>query len=438
MYMSEIMQSKSFFFIGIGGVSMSAIAKILHFNGKRVAGYDRCRSEYTLSLTALGIDVSYDINVNIECYDCIVYTDAISANNRLLIEAEMLGKKIVSRAELLGSLSKNYKSVLAVAGCHGKTTCTAMLAHVFDFAKYDFTLHMGGNDLIYSNAYVKGNDVFITEACEYKRNFLKLSPDVGIILTSDPDHPDCYNTEEELKQAYESFVKNSNNVIRLYGDGKSGESVTFGFDDRATFYAKNIRQSLGKYSFIAYERGKELGKVCLNAYGKHNVLNALATISASRLYGIDFKTTVEGLKRFCGVKRRFEKIGSINGAVCIADYAHHPNEIKATLKTARLVTEGELYVVFQPHTYSRTKCMFKQFVSVLSPVKKLLVYKTYAAREYYDDAGSALRLSSSIKHAKYADCPEDILQFTRYVREGDVILILGAGDIYDIALNLIE
>lgn len=428
----------SFYFVGIGGVSMSALAKLLYGSGKKVGGCDRAESEFTRELTELGIDVEITSEGDAAGYDALVYTDAVSAANHAILQARRLGLFIISRGELLNLFSKQFKKSIAVAGCHGKTTCTAMIAHILGCADCKFCAHIGGNDLEYSNAYINGYDFFVTEACEYKKNFLKLTPDTAVILNSDADHIDCYGSVENLKQAYYKFASGANEVIKLFGDLNGTEGETFGFDDRAQYYAKKIKSVNGKYSFTAYEGDCSLGEINLSVYGKHNVLNALAAVAVARKYGVDFGNISKGLANFHGVKRRFENLGKFNGADCIADYAHHPNEIKATLKTVRSVARGDIYVVFQPHTYSRTKTFFKQFVSVLSQVKKLLIYKTYAAREYYDDAGSALTLSQSLRRADYGDKPQDIIKFLSGATSGDAVLILGAGDIYDIACKIIR
>lgn len=416
---------------------MSALAKILVRNGKTVVGYDRVCGQNLEQLKESGIEITNDLSVDISGFDCIVYTDAIATNNKILLNAMRLNKPVISRGSMLAQLCEQFPTSIAVSGCHGKTTCTAMIAHILKACMLNFTAHIGGDDLQFGNAYVTGNDYFVAEACEFKRNFLLLTPNIGIILNSDADHLDCYGTAENVKTAYDQFARQSKTAIRLYGDGNYA-GVTFGFDDRATYYAKKLKNDYGKFSFIAFERGRELGRVSLNVVGKHNVLNALAAVAAAREMGLKFEDISNGLSDFKGVSRRFELIGVVNGANCIADYAHHPNEIKAVLKTARQLCYGDLYVVFQPHTYSRTKMLFKQFVGVLSSVKKLLIYKTYAAREYYDDAGSALTLSNSVKRSKYADCPQDILHFTENSKSGDIVLILGAGDIYDIAKQVLS
>lgn len=416
---------------------MSALAKILRSSGKKVAGCDRSAGEYTQSLKSAGIDVTIGNVCSFDGFDVVVYTDALSDGNPSLIAARRQRKVLISRGKLLAELAKNYKNTIAVAGCHGKTTCSAMLAHVLSYAGKNFTAHIGGDDLAFSNGYACGNDYLLTEACEYKKNFLYLKPDIAVILNSDADHLDCYGTAENLKKAYLQFAGSAAKTVKLYGDLPEAEGVTFGFDDRADYYAKSIRSEGGKYSFRAFKRQNELGKVRLSVYGKHNVLNALAAIAAADNCGIDFPLIADGLARFKGVKRRFEEIGEYSGARCIADYAHHPNEIKAALKTARALTDGEIYVVFQPHTYSRTKDLFGQFVLALSAVKKLMIYKTFAAREYYDDAGSALTLSDALKRSSYGDCETDIENFISGARRGDIILFLGAGDIYEIAQTVV-
>lgn len=416
---------------------MSALAKILIKCGKKVGGCDRSESDFTKELSALGVDITIG-DGNAEDYEVVVYTDAIADNNQTILKARRQGKTLIARGQLLCEVSKLFKHTVAVAGCHGKTTATSMIAHIFGAAKKNFSAHIGGDDCTFSNAYMGGYDYFITEACEYKKNFLLLKPEVAVVLNSEADHMDCYGSLKNLKAAYAQFAANSENVIKLYGDVEGADGITFGFDDRATYYAKKIRNVRGKFFFTAYEGDYELGKVYLSTYGKHNVLNALAAIAVARHYGIEFESIAEGLNKFVGVKRRFENIGSFNGAVCIADYAHHPTEIRATLKTARLTCDGELFVVFQPHTYSRTKTFFKQFASVLSPLKRVMIYKTYAAREYYDDAGSALNLSKKVKRSIYGESEGDISYFLKDVRKGDVVLFLGAGDIYDIAKTVTD
>lgn len=428
----------SFYFIGIGGVSMSGLAKYLIYRGKKVCGSDLVSSVYTDELVYSGVNVKVGkVADSVKNFDVIVYTDAVPENNVQLKEAKKLDKIILSRGQLLYEISRGFSNVIAISGCHGKTTCTSMLAHIFLAAGKKFFAHIGGRDIVFANSFFCGTDYLITEACEYKKNFLLLKPNIAVLLNSGTDHLECYGSIENLRAAYRQFVKNADLSITLGGDETVG-AVTFGYGKNVDFCAKNISSSDGRFSFTMYEGNRRLGRVSLSVDGKHNVLNALAAACVALNVGISFRYVQEGLADFCGVERRFERIGAIGGARCIADYAHHPDEIVAALKTTKSTTKGKIYVVFQPHTYSRTKLLFKEFVKVLSQVDNLLIYRTFAAREYFDDAGSALTLSQSIKKSLYGDDPKDIVNFISPVKSGDCILFLGAGDIYDISKQIVS
>lgn len=428
-----------FYFIGIGGVSMSSLAKLLLDMGKKVGGSDSVDGEYVRELKAFGVQIALgDEEDDIENFDAVIYTDAIKENDSHLLKAKSLSKTIFPRGEFLSEIGKLYRRVIAVSGCHGKTTCTSMLAHIFAADGKKFTVHIGGSDLTFGNFYSSGTDYFITEACEYKKNFLYIKPDISLILNSDADHLECYGSEEMLRKAYVEFAKNSKTTVSLYGDLPIERGINFGYDRQADYYAKGISERSGKYEFILGERERELGKINLSVYGKHNVINAVAAAAAAREAGISFESIQKGLNEYSGVMRRFEFIGKYGFADCIADYAHHPNEIKAVLRTALKITENRLFVVFQPHTYSRTKLLFKEFIGVLSPLSNLMIYRTFAAREYYDDAGSALTLSQSLKKSVYGDSVEDLTDFLAKVGKGDKVLFLGAGDIYYLAKSVVR
>lgn len=417
---------------------MSALAKILSARGKSVRGSDVAEGEYTASLTAAGIPVSTERDdPALDGCDVVVYTDAVRPDDAHIVRAVRAGKPLVSRGKLLAALCGCYGRTIAVAGCHGKTTCTAMLAHIFHEAGRSFTAHIGGKDAVFGNCVAEGDDYFITEACEYKRNFLLLSPDIAVILNSDADHLECYCGASELVAAYRRFAESSSKCVCLFGDACARGDMTFGMERGADFTASRISCDGGKYAFDILFCGRFFCSVSLSVYGRHNILNALAAAAAAHVSGVRPEHISSALSAFSGVEGRFQSIGGFNGCEVIADYAHHPREISAALHTARLITHGELYVIFRPHTYSRTKNLFADFVDVLGKCRHLLIYKTFAAREYFDADGSALRLSQALKNSRYAQSEREIEYFMRGARSGDKILVLGAGDISRIVKGLI-
>ena len=439
MHSNIVNQFNSFYFIGIGGVSMSGLAKFLLSLGKRVGGSDVSANEFTKELIDGGAKIDFGNDTeDIADYDFVIYTDAVNDCDLRLKKAVGLSKPTMSRGQFLNEVSRSFKTVIAISGCHGKTTCSAMLTHIFAAAGKRFAAHIGGKDLSFSNFYCCGHDYFITEACEYKKNFLLLKPDIAVILNSEADHVECYGSEEAVKSAYMGFAAGAATTVALYRDLPQVSGISFGFDKSADYYAQNIKINGGSCTFTVFEKIKKLGVVTLNAYGKHNVLNALAATAVARNCGISFDDIKDGLESFIGVERRFEKLAEVGGVVYYADYAHHPNELRASLKTVRKIVKGKLFVIFQPHTYSRTRLLFNQFVKVLSPLSDLLIYKTFAAREYFDDAGSALTLSQSVKKSRYGDCEDDITDFIARAGEGDTVLFLGAGDIYYIAKRICD
>lgn len=433
------------YFIGIGGISMSALAKFMSVYGYHVSGSDAHKSEETDNLAFYGIKVYIGTDrrrEELHNADAVVYTDAVNENNEELKCAIESSKTIYSRAEFLSLISERFSSVLAIAGSHGKTTCTSMCAHVFKYVGLPFTAHIGGEDSELGNFYTSGSDYFLTEACEYKKNLLKLKPHRAIVLNVDRDHMECYKDEEELLETFRSFVNRAQAAFVCADDEnclRLGDFANFGIKNTfADYRATEIRSNGEKYSFTVEEYGKALCRVKLNAIGKCHIYNALATFAAMRSYGLNEKEIVKGLETFTAVKRRFEKIGEYKGINFICDYAHHPREIISTLGAAEGIKKGRVFVVFQPHTYSRTKLLFKDFVEALYPVKNLIVYKTYSAREKYDPSGSAETLANALG-SLYADNAYVLKTWIqKTAKEGDTILFLGAGDIYYVAQYLLK
>lgn len=428
-----------FYFIGIGGVSMSALARFAVLSKKKVGGSDRDITS-AAALKSYGIKIFPCGTRALEGYEVVVYTDAIPDCDPELRLARSLNKVVIPRVKFLAAVCKCFSRVTAVSGCHGKTTCTSMLASIYYAAGKRFSAHIGGNSLQFSNFCSFGNDYFITEACEYKKNFLSLRPDCAVVLNTDADHLECYGSESELYACYRKFAARADCAVVPYG-GLSSDvpgAVSFGGDSRADFCCREFPCGRGLYSFELSAFAKSLGTINLNVPGRHNVSNALAAAAAASTEGIEFLYIKRGLEEFEGVERRMQLLGNLGGVRCVADYAHHPAEISAAIRTAEKITDGKLYVVFQPHTYSRTKNLFKQFVSALSDVRRLLIYRTYAAREYFDEEGCAFTLSRAIKKSRYGECPEDILKFISAAVDGDTVLFLGAGDIYFIARGLVN
>ncbi len=424
---------------------MSALAKFLSVRGYEVSGSDGVKSEETDALAFYGVKVFIGIEENREellSADAVVYTDAISLEHAELKRARTLGKTLYARAELLGLLCEEFANVIAVAGSHGKTTCTAMCAHILKEIGVGFTAHIGGVDSKLGNFYSNGSEYFVTEACEYKKNLLKVGADVAILLNIDEDHMECYDGEQDLVDSFYEYCAKARTAFVCADDlrcANLGEFPTFGITSAlADYRATNLRATGERYSFTVEEYGKPLCRVRLNGIGRCNVYNALAAFAAMRSLGFNEKEIAKGLEGFTAVKRRFEKIGSYRGASFICDYAHHPREIVATLSTAQGVCRGELYVVFQPHTYSRTRLLMKEFVAALRPIKNLMLYKTYPAREKYDEMGSSRRLAATLGGCLYAENVYVLKTWLKKtVKEGDTVLFLGAGDIYYAAQYLL-
>ena len=436
---------KNVYFIGVYGISMSALAKFLTTLGYCVSGSDACKNEEAESLAFYGVKTFIGIDENrieLKNADLIVYTDAIPNTHPELVFAYKLQKKVLKRAELLEIICRAFPHTIAVAGSHGKTTCTSMCAHILKAVNAKFTAHIGGEDLTFGNFYSSGNDFFLTEACEYKKNILKIKADTAVLLNIDSDHMECYNDEKELLDTFKTYCLSAKTAFVCADNSQSaslGDFPSFGIvNSFADYRAVDIKAVDERYGFTIEEYGKPICKIRLNAIGKCNIYNALASFAMMRSIGFHEKEIKNGLESFIAVKRRFEKLGNFYGASFICDYAHHPKEILSTLATAKSICKRNLYVVFQPHTYSRTKLLLQDFISALHPIENLMIYKTYSARERYDPEGSGTLLAKKLG-ALYA---ENIFVLrtwlSKTVKEGDTVLFLGAGDIFYVAQYLIK
>lgn len=448
MIIKGLERSEKIFFIGVGGISMSALAEFFCVNGYSVVGFDDSESGCVAKLKKIGVPiflkkVTEKVYEELENSSIVVYTDAVSSENPLFQTAKIKGKVMLSRAEVLGRICAEFPYSIGIAGSHGKTTCTAMTARILNALKANFTAHIGGMDTLLGNFYAKGEEFFITECCEYKKNLLKTPCEAAVVLNIDLDHMECYENEEELIKTFRAFCNQAKRAFVCADDEKClslGDFVTFGINNQFSDYrAVNIKEVGQSYYFTVQEYGKELCKIRLKAKGICNIYNALAAFAVMRSYGFDEREIVKGLEEFSGVKRRFEEIGSFSGATFICDYAHHPKEIASTIQTARELYKNRLFVVFQPHTYSRTKLLMQDFVAVLRKIENLVVYKTYPAREFFDESGSAKTLSENVGGCLYIENMRELKYWIkRNIRAGDTLLFLGAGDIYFIAEQIVK
>ena len=360
MRKNEIFNGKRIFFIGIGGIGISSLAKYCLKEGYKVYGSDLKDSDMISELSFSGAKIFIGHNRKNAYYkDVYVYNSAIDDNNPELDFALCSGKPVYKRSEFLNLILKKHKNRIAVSGCHGKTTTTSMLAHIFISAGKNPTCFIGGNDLTYGNFVYGANKEFaITEACEFKKNLLDIDADSCVILNIDKDHMDCYADFQDMIDTYASFVSGKTAFINaddVYSECLRDKAITFSINSDSDYKAENLSKLNGKYAFDVSERGKNLGRISLNVPGYHNIYNALCCVAVARQYGLSLKETTVGIESFTGVLRRMEKMGERNGKMIYSDYAHHPKEIETVINEIREYDGDEWSVVFQPHTFSRTK-----------------------------------------------------------------------------------
>lgn len=437
------------FFVGIGGISMSGLALYLHKNGYDVSGSDITENEQTKMLKSHGINVFLGHKKNnILGAELIVFNSAINEHNPELVHAKELGLKIISRSELLKLVSREHEHVIGISGTHGKTTTTAMIGEIFCLAGHKPTIHIGGVSKNLGTSFLIGEkQYFITEACEYKDNFLTLAPEVGVVLNIDDDHLDYFKTKSNLRHSFDKFVSQSSFSVVFEGFlpkfAQKSENV-FEIGKQSQYcWAENVElEADNKYTFDAIFCGEFVGRIHLGVYHKHNVTNALFAVAVAKYYGVPNKVIMSALENFAGVKRRFEEVGRKQGVEVVIDYAHHPKEISSTLVGAKKITQGKLFVVFQPHTYSRTKKLFEEFVPCFDLADKLYLFKTYPAREKYDKDYNARTLAKEIsKHKKclyFSSFEKMKKSIQKEMVEGDTLLVLGAGDVDHFAKYFIE
>lgn len=437
--------------VGVGGVSMSPLAQVLHGAGVIVTGSDMHESSEVAHLRTLGIPVTIGhLPQSVAGADCVIRTAAVHDDNPEIAAARAAGIPVFERAQAWGALMRHYENALCVAGTHGKTTTTSMCAHIFLAAQRDPSIMIGGVlPALGAGHRVGHGDTIILESCEYCNSFLSFFPTVAVILNVDADHLDFFKDLEDVKHSFRRFAElvpetgfvvadrdDANTMDALAGLDRS--TITFGLED-GDVHAADLTWHGGFADFDAMVNGQCYAHVSLSVPGVHNVRNALAACAAAHCLGIPAAAVEEGLRAFHGAGRRFEKKGEFHGAMVYDDYAHHPHELQALLTTAKGLGYQRIICAFQPHTYSRTHELFHDFVEVLKLPDITLLAEIYAARETNTLGISSNDLAREIPGSIYCPTLADVTeQLRRLAQPGDLILTVGAGDIYQAGEALLK
>ena len=436
--------------VGIGGVSMAPLAEVLHGMGMVITGSDQRQSATVEHLRSLGIPVAVGQNAeNLGDAELVIRTAAAHDSNPEIAGAHTRGIPVFERAQAWGAIMRNYKNALCISGTHGKTTTTSMCTHIFLAAQRDPTVMIGGTlPMLGAGHRVGKGDTIIAESCEYCNSFLSFSPTVAVILNVEPDHLDFFKDLDDIKHSFRQFaglVPPSGSVI-VNEDNEGARSVacgldpfTFGLSEGAECTAANLTWDKGLPTFDITVHGEKYAHVSLRVGGVHNVSNALAAASAAWVLGVPGAAVEEGLNSFTGAGRRFEKKGTVNGADVYDDYAHHPDELEALLTMAKTLGYRRIVCAFQPHTYSRTKALFDRFVEVLSQPDVTLLAEIFAAREVNELGISSKDLCEKIPGSEYFPTLKALTARLREIAQpGDLILTVGAGDIYTVGEALVK
>ncbi len=457
MYQIDFKKPVHIYFVGIGGISMSGLAEVLHKEGFTVSGSDRQESSLTKALQDKGIRVLYGqkaANITPDI-DCAVFTSAIRPDNPEYIAVQKLHIPYLSRAELLGQMMKNYRTPIAISGTHGKTTTTSMVSEILLHAELDPTLSIGGIlKSIGGNIRVGQSEYFVTEACEYTNSFLSFFPKIALILNIEEDHMDFFKDLADIRRSFCRFAAllPEDGCLILNGSiphpeeitgSVSCKVVTFGLSPENDYYATDIfYDEMGCPSFLLHVPSGKTQKVTLSVPGEHNVCNALASLALSDVLEISGDTAAAALTGFQGTDRRFEYKGTVGGVTIIDDYAHHPTEITATLKAAKNYPHKTTWCVFQPHTYSRTKTFLKDFAKALSLADKVVLADIYASRETDTLGISSVTLLEELQNlgceCYYFPSFDEIENFLlQNCINGDLLITMGAGDVQKIGEELL-
>ncbi len=457
MYQIDFHKPLHIHFIGIGGISMSGLAEILLGEDFIVSGSDAKESPLTDALEKKGAKIFYGQRAsNIgDDVEVVVYTAAIHPDNPEFACAAEKGLPMLTRAQLLGQIMRNYDTPIAVSGTHGKTTTTSMISQILLEADCDPTISVGGIlPSIGGNIRVGNSETFVTEACEYTNSFLSFFPRISIILNMDADHLDFFKDIDDIRRSFRRFAEllPADGALIINADTPHYEDIieglpcrviTYGLEHDAQYQAADITyDKYGHASFTVLKDGKKAGSFYLKVPGIHNVSNALAAIALAHLLGISDDVTARGLGSFTGTERRFQYKGEVAGVTIIDDYAHHPTEIQATLHAAQNYPHKKIWCVFQPHTYTRTMALFHDFAQALTLADHVVLADIYAAREKNTIGISSQDLQREIQElgtpCEYFPTFDEIENFLlKSCTQGDLLITMGAGDVVNIGEHLL-
>ena len=462
MYQLDFNHPVHVYFSGIGGISMSGLARILKSRGFEVSGSDRSASQITDGLAADGIRViigQKKENITSDI-DLVVFTAAIGQDNPEYIAVMEKGIPHISRSVLLGQIMRGYEHPVAVSGTHGKTTATSMISEIMMKAGTDPTLSIGGIlDSIGGNVRIGNSRYFAAEACEYTNSFLDMFPGIGIILDIDADHLDFFKDLADIRRSFRKFAQLIpadgaliiNTQIPDYSEiceGLACDVILYGPDEEADYWPEDIRyDELARPTYTLFSRksdGSVLRQtITVGVPGEHNVYNSMAAVAAADRLGISREDTAAAIAGYTGTQRRFQILGTRNGFTVVDDYAHHPTEIEATLRTAANYPHRELYCVFQSHTFTRTKALMDEFAEALTLADHVILAPIYPARETDDLGISSHTLARKIEELGHpCPCFETFEEIENYLlkncQSGDLVITMGAGNINEVGKNLVS
>lgn len=432
--------------VGIGGVSMRPLGLVLKGMGMAVTGSDMSGSDSTQELEAHGIPVAIGHRgENIQGAECLIRTAAVHNDNPEIAAARAAGIPVFERAQAWGEIMKSYKNAICISGTHGKTTTTSMLTHILMEANLDPTVMIGGYlPLLHAGHRVGHGDTILMESCEYCDSFLNFFPTLAVILNVEADHLDYFKDLQDIQKSFHQFATLASFGVIANGDDphtvqamEGIDYLSFGLGEGNRIHAANMGPDWRHFDVVC--DGEFYCHLDMGVLGKHNAMNALAAAASAWMMGVPGEAVSHGIEAFHGAGRRLEYKGTYNGAEVYDDYAHHPDELAATLEAVRSMGKQRVVLAFQPHTYTRTKALFDDFVRELKKADQVVLAEIYAARERNTIGISSADLAERIPGAVYCETLPEVTEYLREnIREGDVVVTMGAGDIFRAGEALLE